>query len=78
MAGKQGKNMRIIKPIGRIMKRLHRDERGALTLETVLIIAAIALPVLIVIIKFGWPAIRGYFERGLENLEDSTNDATTG
>ena len=68
--------MPLTKRFGRLLRRLHRDERGALTLETVLIIAAIALPVLIVIIKFGWPAIRGYFERGLENLEDSTNDAT--
>ncbi|MFP6700352.1 MAG: hypothetical protein VB861_01325 [Planctomycetaceae bacterium] len=36
--------------LGRLFRRLHRDEPGALTLETVLIIAAIALPALIVII----------------------------
>ena len=39
--------MRFTKPytdrIGRLLRRLHRDERGALTLETVLIIAAIAV-----------------------------------
>ena len=67
--------MQTLKRAGGLIKRLHRDERGALTLETVLIIAAIALPVLIVIIKNGWPAIRQYFERGMENLEDTTNDA---
>ena len=67
--------MQTLKRAGGLIKRLHRDERGALTLETVLIIAAIALPVLIVIIKYGWPAIRQYFWRGMENLEDTTNDA---
>jgi Flp pilus assembly pilin Flp len=68
--------MQFTKRIGRVLRRLHRDERGALTLETVLIIAAIALPVLIVIIKYGWPAIRNYFDRGLESLEQSTEEAT--
>ena len=68
--------MQIAKRFGRLVRRLHRDERGALTLETVLIIAAIALPVLIVIIKYGWPAIRNYFDRGLENLEKSTDEVT--
>ena len=68
--------MQITKRLGRLMRRLHRDERGALTLETVLIIAAIALPILIVIIKYGWPAIRSYFDRGLQSLEQSTDDVT--
>ena len=68
--------MQFTKRIGRVLRRLHRDERGALTLETVLIIAAIALPVLIVIIRYGWPAIRNYFDRGLESLEQSTEEAT--
>ena len=68
--------MQFTKRIGRVLRRLHRDERGALTLETVLIIAAIALPVLIVIVKYGWPAIRNYFDRGLESLEQSTEEAT--
>ena len=62
--------------LGRLFRRLHRDERGALTLETVLIIAAIALPVLIVIIKYGWPAIRNYFDRGLQSLEQNTDEVT--
>ena len=68
--------MQFTKRIGRVLRRLHRDERGALTLETVLIIAAIALPVLIVIVKYGWPAIRNYFDRGVESLEQSTDEAT--
>jgi Flp pilus assembly pilin Flp len=55
----------------RLARRLHRDERGAVTLETVLIVGAIALPVLIFVLKFGWPRIRNYFQRGMENLEEA-------
>lgn len=61
-----------------LFKRLHRDERGVVSLETVLIIAAIALPVLIIIIKFGWPRIKSYFDEGMNNLENETDDAIQG
>lgn len=44
-----------------IAKAIHRDEGGAVSLETILIIAVIALPVLIWTVKWGWPAIRNYF-----------------
>jgi hypothetical protein len=60
------------------LARLHRDERGGVSLETILIIGAIALPILIWTIKFGWPKIRNYFDRGLQNLENNTNNATNG
>jgi len=49
-------------------RRLHRDERGAVSLEMILIIGAIALPILVFIIKFGWPQIREMFYRGAEEL----------
>ena len=62
----------------RVLARLHRDERGGVSLETILIIGAIALPILIWTIKFGWPKIRNYFDRGLQNLENNTNNATNG
>jgi Flp pilus assembly pilin Flp len=58
-----------------LRSRLHRDERGAVSLETILIVGAIALPVLIFLIKFGWPRIRDYFSRGLENLEEASDAA---
>ena len=61
-----------------IFKRLHRDERGVVSLETVLIIAAIALPILIIIIKFGWPRIKAYFDEGMNELERETDDAIQG
>lgn len=62
----------------RALSRLHHDERGGVSLETILIIGAIALPILIWTIKFGWPKIRNYFDRGLQNLENNTNNTTNG
>lgn len=64
--------------IGRLLKRVHNDERGSVSLETILIIGAIALPILIFIIKFGWPRIRDYFFKGMEDLEGETDDVIQG
>lgn len=62
----------------RLLKRIHKDERGAISIETVLIIAAIAIPILIFIIKFGWPRIKGFFERGMDDLEGGAGGAAGG
>lgn len=61
----------------RLARRLHRDDRGAVSIETVLIIAAIAVPILIFLVKYGWPRIRNYFEQGMTDLE-AGSDAATG
>ena len=53
-----------------LLKRVHSDERGAVSLETILIIGAIALPILIFLIKVGWPRIRSYFTRGLDRIDN--------
>ncbi len=37
----------------RFFAKIHKDEKGAVSIETVLIIAVIAIPILIIIIKFG-------------------------
>jgi Flp pilus assembly pilin Flp len=58
-----------------LLKRVHRNERGAVSIETVLIIAAIALPILIFIIKFGWPRIKEFFDKGMQDLEEGAEDA---
>jgi len=60
------------------LQKLHRDERGAVSLEMILIIGAIALPILIFIIKFGWPKIRDYFNQGIQQLQGETNKVTNG
>jgi len=54
--------------------KLHRNERGAVSLETILIIGAIAIPILIFLLKFGWPRVRDYFYEGLEDLEEASDD----
>ena len=53
----------------RLLGRVHANEEGAVSLETILIIGAIALPILIFLIKVGWPRIKGYFTQGLGDLE---------
>ncbi len=61
-----------------VLKRVHKDERGAVSLETILIIGAIALPILIFLIRYGWPRIKGYFNRGLQDLEEGSDAAKHG
>lgn len=58
-----------------LLRKVHQDEEGTVSLETVLIIGAIALPVLFFLLKFGWPRIKAYFERGLDDLEEGARDA---
>jgi Flp pilus assembly pilin Flp len=62
----------------KVFQRVHRDERGAVSLETVLIIGAIAIPILIFIVKYGWPKIRNYFDQGIQQLQGETNKVTNG
>jgi hypothetical protein len=54
-----------------LLKRVHGDEEGTVNLETILIIGAIALPALIVLLKYGWPKIKEYFDTGMKDLEDN-------
>jgi Flp pilus assembly pilin Flp len=58
-----------------LLRRVHADERGAVSLETLLIVGVIALPILIFLIKVGWPRIKAYFNTGLTNLENSQQAA---
>jgi Flp pilus assembly pilin Flp len=66
------------RPSPSLLSRVHRDQRGAVSLETILIIAAIAIPILIFLLKFGWPKIRDYFNQGLENLETEGDNIQNG
>ncbi len=59
-----------------LLKKVHSDEDGAISLETVLIVGAIALPILIFLIKVGWPKVKEYFNQGTQDLEDNRNAAT--
>lgn len=59
-----------------VFRRLHRDERGAVSFETILIIAAIALPILIFLLKVGWPRIKALWTKGMTDIEGAQNSAT--
>jgi Flp pilus assembly pilin Flp len=50
----------MLKTIKRHLLRLHRDERGAMSVEKVLILAVIALPILVVLYLFR-QTIEGWF-----------------
>ena len=64
--------------VRRLLKQVHHDQRGAVSLETILIIGAIALPILIFIIKYGWPRIRDFFYRGVEDIEAEAESVKQG
>ncbi len=59
-----------------LLRRVHGDEEGAVSLETVLIIGAIALPILIFLWRVAWPNIRMYFDQRVETLMDDGSGAT--
>jgi len=59
----------------RLLKSLHADQRGQVSIETILILAAIAVPVLIFILKVGWPRVKAFFDEGMTDLEGSADDA---
>ena len=44
-----------------LLKAVHRDEQGSVSIETVLILAAIALPILIFLYKVVWPRLQQYW-----------------
>lgn len=58
-----------------LLRKVHQSEEGAVSLETILIIGAIALPILIFLIKVGWPTIKNYFNQGLTDLQAGSDTA---
>jgi len=61
--------------LAKLLGRIHRDQRGGVSIETILIIAAIALPILIFLIKVGWPRVKAFFDAGMTDLESGASDA---
>jgi Flp pilus assembly pilin Flp len=60
-----------------LLRKVHEDQRGAVSLETILIIGAIALPILIFLIKVGWPRVKEMFNQGMQDLENERENATS-
>lgn len=58
-----------------LFNRVHDDENGGLSLETILIIGAIALPILIFLIVVAWPRVQAFFNQGMNDLEQGATDA---
>jgi hypothetical protein len=58
-----------------LLRAVHDSEEGAVSLETVLIIGAIALPILIFLIRYGWPMIKDYFNKGMNDLQTGADAA---
>ena len=58
-----------------LLKRIHNDQEGTVSLETILIIGAIAIPVLIFMLLVGWPMIKNYFTTGLNDLQTDPKTA---
>jgi hypothetical protein len=58
-----------------ILRKVHGDERGGVSIETILIIGAIAIPILIFLVKVGWPRVKDYFNRGMQDLEQGADSA---
>jgi hypothetical protein len=63
------KSMKPTASFRRLLQRVHSDERGAVSIETIMIIGAIAIPILIFLLRFGWPRIKDYFNDGMNDLE---------
>lgn len=61
-------------PLRRLIRRIHNDERGAVSLETILIIGAIAIPILIFLVRVGWPMVKDMFTENMKELDvESSN-----
>lgn len=67
--------MKKLLSLPKILKKIHDDEDGAVSLETILIIGAIALPILIFLIMVAWPRIQSFFNQGMQDLEQGAMDA---
>jgi Flp pilus assembly pilin Flp len=65
--------MKLLRNISQSLKALHRDEQGADMIEYILIVAAIALPLLGVIIWF-WKDISAWVKESYD--EAKTGDGT--
>ncbi|MHC4481715.1 MAG: Flp family type IVb pilin [Planctomycetota bacterium] len=63
----------MVKWIGRRLKALHSDDRGADMVEYVLIVAAVALPLLAFVIWF-WKDIRLWVKEAYEKIRGGTEN----
>ena len=64
--------------LGDVLRQVHQDEGGSVSLETILIIGAIAVPILLFLLKVAWPTIKTFFNSGVSDLETSADNVSGG
>ena len=62
--------------LGDVLRRVHEDEGGAVTLETVLIVGAVAIPILLFLLRIAWPKIQQFFDTGVSDLSTAGNNVS--
>jgi Flp pilus assembly pilin Flp len=67
------RQMRRLRSIAKRLKALHRDERGADMVEYILLIAAVALPLLAVLIYF-WKDISAWADTLYQDAKGSAEE----
>ena len=70
--------MSALRPVRKILKRIHNDERGAVSIETVLIVAAVAIPILIFIVNFVMPRLKESFSENMDDLDLNADSMANG
>ncbi|MBN1555312.1 MAG: hypothetical protein JXA11_11245 [Phycisphaerae bacterium] len=69
--------MKMLKRMGRIIKALHNDEQGADLIEYILIVAAVALPLLGVIIWYR-NDIKDWIQGTYDEVKSEAQDDSVG
>ncbi|MEM7783358.1 MAG: hypothetical protein AAF623_08410 [Planctomycetota bacterium] len=64
--------MKLISGVRALLAKVHSNEKGGVSLETILIIGAIALPILIFLITIGWPRVQQFFDNGMDQLDNGS------
>lgn len=70
--------MSALRPLRKVLKRIHNDERGAVSIETVLIVAAVAIPILIFIVNFVMPRLKESFSENMDDLDLNADSMANG
>jgi len=70
--------MSALRPVRNLLKRIHNDERGAVSIETVLIVAAVAIPILIFIVNFVMPRLKESFSENMDDLDLNADSMANG
>jgi len=67
-----------VRPGDRVATLLHNSIEFVVTFLATLRVGAIALPILIFLLKFGWPRIRNFFDDGMKDLGNESDRVKQG